>query len=184
MQRWTLPFLALVPFAAPCGAAEDFAFEVERTGERMDVRAQAVVAAPLAVVWSTLTDYEGLPRFIPGIAASTVLSRQGNRLLVEQRGEARFLFFSFPVEVRLDVVHAPPDRIASRAVGGNMRRMTGLYEIMQDDARGGIRLRYVGEIEPDFELPPLVGMAVLHAVVEEQFSAMVAEIERRAAASR
>ncbi len=176
--------MALVLFAAPCGAAEDVAFHVETNGARIDVRAQAFVAAPPEVAWSTLIDYDGLAKFVPGISSSVVRSRQGDTLLVDQRGEARLLIFSFPIEVRLEVRHSPPDRIASRAVLGNMRRMTGLYEIKPDAARGGLLLRYSGEIEPDFELPPFIGLAVLRGTVEEQFGAMVAEIERRAAASR
>jgi len=44
-----------------------------------------------------------------------------------------------------------------------------------------VLLRYFGEIEPDFKLPPLIGVAALRSTVTEQFTAMVAEIERRAA---
>ena len=89
--------------AAPGRAAEDLSVEAERRGERVDIQARALIAAPVAVVWEVLTDYEHLPRFIPGIAKSVVRSRDGGRLLVEQSGEARFFVFSFPIEVQLEV---------------------------------------------------------------------------------
>jgi ribosome-associated toxin RatA of RatAB toxin-antitoxin module len=164
-------------------AAEDVVVEADRHGERFDVRARAVVAAPPAVVWQVLTDYERLPQFIPGITKSLVRRRQGNRLLLDQTGEARFLLFTFPIEVQLDVVEWPPDWIASRAVGGNVRRMNGRYELRPSLERGTVLL-YYGEIELDFKLPPIVGSAALRGTVEQQFTAMVAEVERRAASSR
>ncbi len=167
--------------AVPGRAAEDLSVEAQRHGERVDVQARALIAAPVAVVWEVLTDYEHLPRFIPGIAKSVVRLRDGGRLLVEQSGEARFFIFSFPIEVQLEVTEQPPQWISSRAVAGNVRRMSGRYEIQPDMEHGTVLLRYVGEIEPDFELPPLIGVAALRSTAAEQFTAMVAEIERRAA---
>jgi hypothetical protein len=57
--------------------------------------------------------------------------------------------------------------------------MTGRYELIDESARR-VLLRYTGLIEPDFPLPPLLGVVALRSTVEEQFTAMVAEIERRA----
>ena len=182
MRRWTLLLLCAV--AGPGAAAEEVSFEVQRAGARIDVRASAVVKAPIAIVWATLTDFERLPQFIPGILSSVVQSRQGNRLVVDQAGEARFLFFTLPIEVRHEVTQGPPDWIASRAVRGNVRRMTGQYDLAPDAARGTVLVRYYGDIEPDFDLPPLVGMAALRGMVEEQFSAMINEIERRAGSAK
>lgn len=178
--------MALALLAAQAGAAhaaDELVVEAERNGERIDVRAQAVIAAPRDLVWEALTDYEGLPRFIPGISRSVVRLRQGNRLLLEQAGEARFLIFSLPIQVSLEVLESPRERISSRAVAGNLRRMNGRYEIQPGASPGTVLLRYSGEIEPDFELPPLIGMFTLRTSAEQQFMAMVEEIERRAAAA-
>lgn len=173
--------LCALPAAA--GAAEDFAVEASRHGRSVSIRAHAVLFAPASVVWQVLTDYERLPAFIPGLARSTVRVRDGNRLVVEQAGDARFLIFSFPLDVRLEVVETPPSAVSSRALGGNLRRMEGRYELAPDAARGTVLLRYSGEIEPEFSLPPLIGLAALRHMAEEQFAAMVAEIERRAGAA-
>lgn len=185
MQPWRASCVALALLAAHVGAAsgaEDLAIEVERVGERFLVRARATLAAPAPLAWQVLTDYDNLPRFIPGLSSSRVQVRAGNRAMLEQKGEARFLVFSFPIEVRLEVRESPHDWIASRAVAGNLKRMNGRYELVRDGAT--LRLRYTGELEPAFDLPPLVGTFALRAMVEEQFAAMVAEIERRAALAR
>jgi hypothetical protein len=177
-----LALLAAPPVAA--GAADDLAVAVERKGDLFSVRARATLAAPVALVWQVLTDYETLPRFIPGISTSVVLARSADRVLLEQRGEARFLIFSFPIEVRYEVRESAPHWVESRAIAGNLRRMSGRYDLNAGAGRPGVRLDYTGEMEPDFELPPLVGAFALRSMVEEQFTAMVDEIERRAAPDR
>jgi len=47
---------------------------------------------------------------------------------------------------------------------------------------GGGVLRRLREIEPNVELPPIVGLVGLRSMIEPKFSAMVAQIERRAVA--
>jgi ribosome-associated toxin RatA of RatAB toxin-antitoxin module len=186
VQPWRAFSLAIALFAAahaaPGSAAEELVIEAERRGESIEVRAHALIAAPPALVWQVLTDYERLPGFIPGIAKSVVRERQGSQLVLEQTGEARFLVFSFPIDVRYEVIESPPDWVSSRAVAGNLRRMNGRYDLQPSPVQGSMVLRYRGEIEPNFELPPIVGVVALRHMVEQQFSAMVAEIERRAAA--
>jgi ribosome-associated toxin RatA of RatAB toxin-antitoxin module len=180
--------LLAAAYTAPGSAADDVSIQAERRGDSVEIHARALIAAPPALVWEVLTDYERLPSFIPGLAKSVVRQRQGNRLVIEQTGEARFLVFSFPIDVRYEVIESPPDWISSRAVAGNLRRMNGRYDLQPSPARagvqpaGGLMLRYEGEIEPNFALPPLIGLVALRSMVEQQFTAMVAEIERRAAA--
>jgi hypothetical protein len=161
-------------------AENNVTVEAERHGDSIEVRARATLTAQPALAWEVLTDYEALPRFIPGMLRSSVRRREGQRIIVEQSGEARYLFFSFPIEVRLEVSETPHHLVVSRALSGNLRRMNGRYEL-QPAPGGGLLLRYTGEIEPAFSLPPLIGVVALRRSVEEQFTAMVAEIERRAA---
>jgi ribosome-associated toxin RatA of RatAB toxin-antitoxin module len=172
----------LLGAAGRAHAAEDLLVEAQRQGDSVEVRAQATVAAAPRLVWAVLTDYEALPRFIPGITRSTVREKQGGRVVLEQSGEARFFIFSFPIDVRLEVTESPPDWIASHSIAGNLRRMTGRYDVAADVARGTCTLHYRGLLEPAFALPPIVGVAAMRSLIEEQFTAMVAEIERRAAA--
>jgi ribosome-associated toxin RatA of RatAB toxin-antitoxin module len=186
-MQWSTSSMAVAllaaAYAAPGFAADDVSIEAERRGDSIEIHARALIVAPAALVWQVLTDYERLPDFIPGLSKSVVRERRGNRLVLEQTGEARFLMFSFPIEVRYEVIESPPDWVSSRAVGGNLRRMNGRYDLQPGPApaRGSMLLRYEGAIEPNFELPPVVGVVALRSMAEQQFSAMVAEIERRAA---
>jgi hypothetical protein len=154
------------------------------------VAARADIAADPAVAWETLTDYERLPRFVPGLLRVRVLAHKvegaRERLLVEQTGELRFLFFVQRVGVLLDVRHEPPTRVEARALpraapaGEDEASVTdfeGTYVLAP--TAGGVRLDYRARFAPTFELPPIVGTLAVRQTMKRQFDALVAEIGRR-----
>lgn len=170
-------------WSACAGAADDLVVEATRRGSAVEVNARATLDAPYAVVWGTLTDYSRLAEFIPGMHSSRVIEQRGNAAIVEQTGEAKFLFFSFPIEVTVVSTSRPPNAIDIRVLKGNLKRLDGGYRI-EPDGNGRILLRWSGLIEPDAYLPPLLGEAVMRANIEDQFTGMVQEIERREAMRR
>jgi len=160
-------------------AAGDPKVEAIRKGEFIEIRAHAIIDAPLSIIWTALTDYDRLPEFIPGLRKSKVLSRRGGTVVVEQSGEARFLVFTFPIDVTLEAVERPPSSIQVRAIAGNLRYFEGGYKVEPDPAGTGMVLRWEGSIIPDVSLPPLIGEVVMRMRIEDQFNGMVREIERR-----
>lgn len=169
----------IVLAARSAGAAEDTAVEARRQGDAVEVSARATLRAPLEVVWSTLTDYDHLSEFIPGMRRSRLLQYRGSAAIVEELGEARFLFLSFPIDVTLSSVEHPPHEIEVHVLRGNLRRLDGSYRIVPR-ADGSLVLHWRGLIEPATPLPPLAGEWLMRRNVERQFLGMVAEIERRA----
>lgn len=159
-------------------AAQDVEIATRRRGEALEIEGRARLEVPIAVAWAVLTDYEHLPRFIPGILASRVASRDGASLVLEQAGEIGMLLFSVGVEARLAVEEAPYRSISSRGLSGSFRSMQGRYDLRE--AGGAIEFRYSGTIVPDAWLPAFVGDGVLAAQVDAQFRALVREIARRA----
>lgn len=170
--------LALIAVPAPAQAA-DVAVHVTRSGDAMQVDASAEFDGTIARTWQALTDYNRLAEFIPDVRESRVISRDGNQVQVEQKGEARFLFVSFPIDVRLAITEYPYERIDSRAVAGNFREMRSAYSL--ETAQGRVLLRYSGRLVPDFYIPPLIGTLVLRHNIATTFRALVDEIERRQA---
>ena len=118
----------------------------------------------------------GSAAFVPDLQVSRVVSRERNSALVEQRGAARLLFFSYPMDVRLAITEYPRERVESRAVAGNFREMQSTYTLEMREGR--VLLRYSGRMVPDFYVPPLIGTFVLRHHVESAFRALVDEIER------
>jgi hypothetical protein len=168
-----MPLLVLL---APAQAAE-VAVHVTRSGDTFHIDASAEFDGTVARTWRVLTDYGRLAEFVPDMQLSRVVSRDGHRAVVEQKGEARVLFFSFPIDVRLAVTEHPYERVVSRAVAGNFREMNNAYSI--EAGQGRILLRYQGSMVPDFYIPPLIGTLALRHNVEATFRALVEQIERQ-----
>jgi ribosome-associated toxin RatA of RatAB toxin-antitoxin module len=174
--------ILLVVWAAGAGAAEDFSVETTRRGTAVEVSAYAVIEADYAIVWGTLTDYDRLAEFVPGMRASRIVRRSSADLIVEQRGESRFLFFVVPIEVTVRATARPPHAIDVRLLKGSLKRLEGGYRIEPAGA-GRIALRWQGLVEPE-SLPPLLGELLMRSSIRDQFGGMVREIERREAVRR
>jgi len=88
--------------------AADISVEGHVAGTRgCKVTARALLHVPAELIWQTLTDYEHLPNFVPDIAFSRVVSRQGAQLVIEQRGDVRLWFFSYPIRVTVASTERP-----------------------------------------------------------------------------
>lgn len=168
-------FLALAISA--WSQAADISVHATRHGDSFEVEAGAEFEADLDQAWEVLTDYDRLAEFIPGMQASRVVSRSGGNVVVDQRGEARLLFFSFPIQVRLAIEEHPHERIVSHVIEGNFKEMHGTYDLQVRGQR--VMLRYSGWMTPDFAIPPLIGTLLVRTTVEKRFGAMVDEILRR-----
>lgn len=167
---------------APGASAGKLAIQVERQGEFVSVRASAVLDADALTAWEVLTDYDHLAEFIPDMKSSRVLRRDGDRAVVEQKGELGFLFFSRAIDVTIAVSEEPLRRIVARAIAGNLKDMEASYELTA--SANGMELGYRGRFVPDFFLPPLIGMPLVRRSLERRLRAMVDEIERRYAVAR
>ena len=172
---------AAVLLAAPGAllAADGLRVEAVRSGSGVAVSASAGIHAPLDIIWSTLTDYEHLPEFIPGIRQSRVVGRRGEAAIVEQKGEAGVLFFTFPIRVTVESAEYPPHTITIRVLSGNLKQLDGRYQLERVGGDEDFILRWRGIIEPDVSLPAFITVPLMRANIEDQFTGMVREIERR-----
>lgn len=152
--------------------------KVDQSGDdTIDIQADALVAAPVAVVWGTLTDYEHLANFIPDMHSSSIVSAPDAPLLVKQEGAASFLGYHFPINVTLEIDAAPPDRVRFRSISGNVRDMEGSY--LLEGMGAATHLHYEAHLRPDFWVPALIGTAVMQGEITRQFEGLIAEILRR-----
>jgi ribosome-associated toxin RatA of RatAB toxin-antitoxin module len=163
-------------------AAGNVTVEAHREGDAVLVEAVARVDGDLDTAWEVLTGYDRYAEFIPDLKSSRVVARAGSTAIVEQTGEAGFFLFHFPLEVTFSVTEQPRSGISSRAISGTFKEMTGRYLLVPEGEN--LRLSYSGRLVPEFRLPPLVGTAAVKAAVQKQFSALVREIQRRAAQRR
>jgi len=165
--------------AAAVAAQAEPEIKIGSRGGVISIQIGLQIPADAATAWQVLTDYDHLAEFLPNLRASRVISAPGEPLQIEQLGETGFLFFSFSIDVVLEIAESPPRTLGFRAIRGNMRRMRGEWRIMPADA--GIRMEYESEMEPDFWVPPLIGPAVIRRDVAGQVAGLVREIMRRQA---
>src|SRR5262245_50368574 len=78
--------------------AADVTVRATREGDVLLIEASAEFEADAAVTWRVLTDYDRLAEFIPNLRTSRVVARTTGEITVEQKGVARLLVFSYPVE--------------------------------------------------------------------------------------
>lgn len=170
-------FLGLGPAAH---AADAIVVNAQAHGAAVKIDAVASLRAPLSVIWQTLTDYEHLPAFIPGMKTSRVVARRGTASIVEQTGSAGALFFAYPIDVTVESVEHHPHSIEIHVLKGNIKQLDGRYDVEPSpgDPRA-FRLRWTGLIQPGMELPSFITIPLMRASIEDQFTGMVKEIERR-----
>ena len=173
---------APAPGVVRTAAAGEIESRIERQGEFIAVDASVLMQVDARIAWEVLSDYDHLAQFIPDMKSSRVVSREGNRIVVEQRGEFGFFFYRQPVDVTLEVLEQPPLRIDARRIAGNIKALETRYELNVSGA--GVKLTYTGRFIPDFSVPPLFGMPMVRRIVERRFRAMAEEIERRDALAR
>jgi ribosome-associated toxin RatA of RatAB toxin-antitoxin module len=161
-------------------SAQDVGVDAQMEGNALAIDAHATIRASLPLIWRTLTDYEHLAEFVPGMKKSHVLERRGGKAIVEQVGEAKVLIFNYPIAVVVESEERYPATIAVRVLSGNLRQLEGAYRI---EPVSGVRdqfvLRWRGIIEPDIPLPLFITAPGLRETVGEQFLGMIREIERR-----
>jgi hypothetical protein len=169
--------------------------DVVLDGETYNVRASAQLAADRRVVWDTLTDYERLPDFVPGVTSARVVAHDSDQLTIEQIGVFPVFLFDLPVRVRLAVQHTPYTTVIARLVPNlpgtsesTLRSFSGRYTLsaVRPLQGAGVRLDYDAQFQLARPLPvlvgPLFGVSAVRRTMREQFEAMLREIQRRQAA--
>jgi hypothetical protein len=169
--------------------------EVRRNGRRFEAEATMELSADAQTVWDTITDYNALSQFMPGIRACRVIERQARakgaeRLVVEQQGEFRFLLFAQSMTVLLNIEHQKLRMAEAKAVRfdlGLFKRRAidvfeGRYDLTPLPPRGKAprtQLRYTSLIGLLLPPPPAIGNVAIRQNLATQLDAVASEVRRR-----
>lgn len=143
-----------------------------------EVNASGNVRATPEAVWKILTDYEKMPEFVPDMQKSRVISRAGNLAVVEQFGEARFLFFRRPIYLVVNVAEQPMTVIDIALVTGDMKVYQCRWEMVPLAETGGTRIVYTGKLVPKFYVPGMLGANIIRADIERMMTAVLERLDR------
>jgi ribosome-associated toxin RatA of RatAB toxin-antitoxin module len=130
--------------------------------------------------WRVLTDYERLPEFVPDLLYSRVVSRAEREVILEQKSQAGFLFFSQTVRMIVRITEQPESDIDVVLMSGDMKYYTAHWTLQAFTQQGlsGTRIRFSGKIEPELYVPSLIGKPAILANVKKMVQAVAGEIER------
>ncbi len=162
--------------AAATGEPPDVA--IDRDGDAYTVTAQFVVPQAPEVVLEVLSDFEGIPRFVPDIERSVVVERNGRTRVVEQEAVSHALLFSKRVHLQL-VVEESPDGLDFRdRLGKSFRRYEGQWRLTPCAAGTMVLYRLVAD--PSFSVPPFLVRRVLSRDAGSMIDSLRAEMAVRA----
>ena len=168
--------------AAAAPGASALELKVERVdgiegGKAYQIASSGTVAATPAAVWRILTDYNRMADYVPDLKSARVVSRSGDKVIIEQLGAARFLFFSRDIHLVVQAQEQAPNKIDVTLVDGDMKIYRCTWELAAN-AGGGTRVTYNATIEPKFYVPGLVEAGLVRRDIARMMSAVLARLDR------
>lgn len=145
-------------------------------GKVYRIASSGTVAAARDVVWRILTDYNRLSDYVPDLTSTRVVMRNGDKIIVEQFGTARFLFFNRNIRLLVEVHEQAPHSIDIDLIDGDMKVYRCSWKLIPVDS-GGTRLLYQATIEPKFYVPELVGTSLVRKDIARRMAAVLSHLQ-------
>jgi carbon monoxide dehydrogenase subunit G len=144
--------LAATGFQAAPDAPPDVS--VSQTDGVYTVAATFTASEPASVTVGALTDYESIPRFMPGVHKSRVIERVADRVVVEQEAVAKFMMFSQRIHLTLEILEGPRFITFRDRGGRSFARYEGSWTLA--DADGATLVTYALVAQPSFKVPDFI----------------------------
>ena len=184
LKAWGCMLAAMLILASNPGRAADSpirSIDVTYDGETYVLNAVMFAPVAQAVAWEVLTDFDHMAGWVPNVTESKVLKRDDASITVEQRGVAKYGALSFPYDTERKLDLKPKATINSTQIKGSLRRVVSTM-MLEPDGKG-TRLTYHLEIVPSLLAGALLSKEFVQHEISEQFTAIIAEMVRRAPSS-
>ena len=143
------------------------------------VVARFLVDQPPSTALAVLTDYEHIPRFMPGVRTSIVVERGAGRTVVEQEAVSSVMLFSKRVHLVLEIDEQSDALVFRDRCGRSFARYEGAWRV--SPANGGTAITYQLTAEPSFDVPGFMLKRLLRRDSTEMIERLQREIAARAA---
>lgn len=184
LKAWGCMLAAMLILGSTPGRAADSpirSIDVTYDGETYVLNAVMFAPVAQAVAWEVLTDFDHMAGWVPNVTESKVLKRDDASITVEQRGVAKYGALSFPYDTERKLDLKPKATIDSTQIKGSLRRVVSTM-MLEPDGKG-TRLTYHLEIVPSLLAGALLSKEFVQHEISEQFTAIIAEMVRRAPSS-
>ena len=145
--------LTVVPGATggSTGGARPPEVSVREQGGVYSVSAAFSVPQPPAAALAVLTDYEQIPRFMPGVTTSIVRERSPERVVIEQEAVSRIMMFSKRVYLLLEVTEEANTLRFRDSAARSFELYEGAWKLNSVD--GQTAILYELRAKPKFDVP-------------------------------
>jgi carbon monoxide dehydrogenase subunit G len=140
------------------------------------VAARFGVAGPTETAIAVLTDYERIPRFMPGVKTSVVRERAADRVVVEQDAVSKFMFFSKRVHLVLEVRQDGGIIRFRDLEGASFSRYEGSWRVSQENGHTVVAYDLVAA--PSFSVPDALLRRLLRRDSTDMITQLRLEIAR------
>ena len=168
---------AAVTMTVTAAPADQARIEVREHAGTYDVVATFGISQPAAIAMQVLTDYEGIPRFMPAVRTSRILERRDNRVVVEQEAVAKFLLFSKQVHLVLDIAEKPASLQFQDRCKQAFSSYSGSWTL--EERANGTDVTYKLTAKPTFDVPGFLLKRLMKRDAAEMIDRLQAEIARR-----
>ena len=134
------------------------------------------------VLWSVLTDYDHLSDFIPNLASSSLIERNGNRVKLNQVGSQKLVGLRFTAKVQLELIEDNSNgHLKFHILKGDFRRFEGSWSMQS--LKEGSCLLYELTVQGCIGMPVALIEQRLREDLSDNLLAVEQEALRRSKAS-
>ena len=182
LRRLVFLFAVLASFAAQAAPPDtsDIQVDARIDGGLVTISSSLHIEASPGEVWAVFTDYDHAADFVSNLEYSRVETRDGNALVVHQKGAVKHWPFTFAFDSLRKVQLTPFERLESHLIQGTMKKLDGTTLLTREGA--GTRVTDHRETIPNFWIPPVLGRLFIERETRQNFAELRAEILRRKAA--
>lgn len=164
---WML--LTSISIASDHSPRKDVSVKIQKLGNGFEVEVSYFTHMDLCNSFAFLTDYEDA-RNIPGIVESNILSRSGNKVVVERKASETILLFPLEISSTIEYTEIPYLGLNFEQIRGDSKIYRGTWRLEPKD--GSTKLTYLSVIELDSVVPQMVQQYFVKNSIQKRFEFM------------
>ena len=172
-MKWIYFFLLnlIVSIAMAQEGANPFNIQVSvtRMDELFQINASYAVPVSQCSAFAFMTDYDGAKN-IPGVMDAKVLSRVGNKVVVQRVIEERVLFFPVQLKSVIEYTETPNQLLSFEQLSGDTKLYKGSWRLSSDKEK--TVFKYDGLVEPRSVIPSAVIEYFIKNSIQTKFQNM------------
>lgn len=151
---------------------------ISQHDDTFKIHASFEVAAKPETVFDVLTDFEHMPKFMPSMDSSKIVSSSTNKYRVRQTGKVSVGIFNASYDSTKDVEVIPGKEIKSTSLDPENGDMISLTKVACKD--GKCTVTYTANWTPKSAMVKRFGEGTMKKQISKQFDAVQREVEKRA----